>query len=184
MAAAVVTMVALPLLIKENRRSHTSAGPSVAALAPGGGLDAGQQISGATGSTAPSTTVATAPGNSVPATTPAKTGAKPATVAPATTAPAPVSVSGVTASGQHYEDGYATFHNYDDNAFGDHTCFHRTLPLDTRVTVTNTDSGASTWCIVRGRGPAAANRIIDLDSEVFAELADLKVGSVPVRLTW
>jgi rare lipoprotein A len=183
-------MVALPLLIKENRRSHTSAGPSVAALAPGGGLDATQQISGGNGSstTSPSATSVTVTPTTSPTATvasPTKPGAK-ATVAPATTtsAPAPASVSGVTASGQHYEDGYATFHNYDDNAFGDHTCFHRTLPLDTRVTVTNTDSGASTWCIVRGRGPAAANRIIDLDSEVFAELADLKVGSIPVRLTW
>ena len=183
-------MVALPLLIKENRRSHTSAGPSVAALAPGGGLDsATQQISGISGS--PSSTTSTSPADAVPATGDQLTGSANAGDTPATATPSPAttaqpvaSVSGVTASGQHYEDGYATFHNYDDNAFGDHTCFHRTLPLDTRVTVTNTDSGASTWCIVRGRGPAAANRIIDLDSEVFAELADLKVGSIPVRLTW
>jgi rare lipoprotein A len=52
------------------------------------------------------------------------------------------------------------------------------------VTVTNLANGASTTCTVNDRGPYGPGRIIDLDREVFAQLADPAVGVIDVVITW
>ena len=45
-------------------------------------------------------------------------------------------------------------------------CAHQTLPFGTVVTVTNHNTGGTTFCIVSDRGPFGAGRIIDLDDDV------------------
>jgi LysM repeat protein len=82
------------------------------------------------------------------------------------------------------EDGKATFVGYDNARWGDRPCAHKTLPRGTVVTITNLDNGKSTTCVVRDRGPFYPGRIIDLDTEVFAELANPSIGVIPVRITW
>ena len=69
-----------------------------------------------------------------------------------------------TGPADRLQEGRGTFHRYDnaDPLSGERPCAHRTLPKGTVVTVVNTKTGASTWCVVRDRGPFG-NAIIDLD---------------------
>jgi hypothetical protein len=195
----VVTLLALPVLIKENQRTPAQSAAPVAALAPGGGLaSAAKQLAGPSNPTAaPGTTsgsdnsalalaVGSDQGASALPTPAAESGTPliragdPASAPPSTAAPS----KGEPTGNGRFEDGVATFEAYDDAVYGQHSCAHRTLPLETVVTVTNTDSGRSTWCVVRGHGPADPERMIVIDSEAFADIADLAGGAVPVRITW
>jgi len=123
----------------------------------------------------PTTTVTTAPTTTVLDTAP------PATAPPSTVVVDP----GVTAAVANMQEGRGTFHRYDntDPQWGERPCAHRTLPKGTIVTVTNTQTGATTWCIVKDRGPYG-NAIIDLDEEQFVEIAPVSAGVVNVRITW
>lgn len=58
---------------------------------------------------------------------------------------------------------------YDQNDF---TAAHQTLPLGTRVMVTNLENGSSTQVTINDRGPFAKGRIIDL-SHSAAQLLDM-----------
>jgi rare lipoprotein A len=68
---------------------------------------------------------------------------------------------------------------YDQN---DLTAAHQTLPLGTRVMVTNLDSGYSTEVIINDRGPFAKGRIIDLSFAAGKALGMIGPGTVPVRV--
>ena len=124
----------------------------------------------------PTTTVTTAPTSSVLDTAP------PATAPPSTVL---VDPGVTTGAADRLQEGRGTFHRYDnaDPLWGERPCAHRTLPKGTVVTVVNTKSGASTWCVVRDRGPFG-NAIIDLDEEQFVELAPVGAGVINVRITW
>jgi rare lipoprotein A len=62
------------------------------------------------------------------------------------------------------------------------TAAHRTLPMGTRVRVTNTRNGKSVIVRINDRGPFSHARIIDL-SEAAAKLLDMiEAGVVPVTL--
>jgi rare lipoprotein A (peptidoglycan hydrolase) len=62
------------------------------------------------------------------------------------------------------------------------TAAHRSLPLGTRVRVTNTHNGKSVVVRINDRGPYSHARIIDL-SEAAAKLLDMiEAGVVPVVL--
>ena len=64
------------------------------------------------------------------------------------------------------------------------TCAHKTLPFGTIVTVKNSNTGATTTCRVADRGPFGAGRIIDLTKDVFARIASISQGVVPVTISW
>jgi Lytic transglycolase len=123
----------------------------------------------------PTTTVTTLPTTTVLDTAP------PATAPPTSALVDP----GVTTIAENVQDGRGTFHRYDntDPRWGERPCAHRTLPKGTVVTVINTKTGASTWCIVKDRGPYG-NAIIDLDEEQFVEIAPVGAGVINVRITW
>lgn len=78
------------------------------------------------------------------------------------------------------QSGLATW--YDAPVAGG--CAHRTLPKGTRVTVTDTSTGASATCVVNDRGPFGAGRIIDLAPDVFQELGHLDSGVLSVTISW
>lgn len=64
----------------------------------------------------------------------------------------------------------------------DMTAAHKTLPLGTRVKVTNLDNGRSTVVRINDRGPFVGGRVIDL-SEAAADILDMrKQGLAPVRV--
>lgn len=69
-------------------------------------------------------------------------------------------------------------------AFTSSSCAHKTLPFGTVVRITNLNSGATTTCTIRDRGPFAAGRIIDMSLDTFARIAPLSQGVIPVRIEW
>lgn len=74
-----------------------------------------------------------------------------------------------TASGQHY----------DMNAM---TAAHTTLPLGTRVKVTNLANGRSVSLTINDRGPFAHGRIIDVSRRAAQDLGFIGAGTARVRV--
>ncbi|HET7874028.1 MAG TPA: septal ring lytic transglycosylase RlpA family protein [Methylomirabilota bacterium] len=68
---------------------------------------------------------------------------------------------------------------YDMN---DLTAAHRTLPLGTRVIVTNRDTGEAVEVRINDRGPWVEGRIIDLSYAAARILGGVGPGIIPVRL--
>ena len=64
----------------------------------------------------------------------------------------------------------------------DLTAAHQTLPLGTRVMVTNLDNGRSTELVINDRGPFAKGRIIDLSHAAAESLGMIVPGTIPVRV--
>lgn len=76
-----------------------------------------------------------------------------------------------TASGEPYDPGALT-------------AAHRSLPLGTVVTVTNTATGGSVRVRINDRGPYVSGRIIDLSRAAWNRIAPPSAGAVNVRLEW
>jgi rare lipoprotein A len=64
----------------------------------------------------------------------------------------------------------------------DLTAAHQTLPLGTRVLVTNLDNGRSIEVLINDRGPFAKGRIIDLSYAAAESLGMIGPGTIPVRI--
>ena len=64
----------------------------------------------------------------------------------------------------------------------DLTAAHQTLPLGTRVMVTNLENGRSTELLINDRGPFVKGRIIDLSYAAAESLGMIGPGTIPVRL--
>ena len=62
------------------------------------------------------------------------------------------------------------------------TAAHRTLPMGTRVRVTNVDNNRSVVVRINDRGPFKAGRIIDLSQAAAREIGALGEGLFSVRL--
>ena len=64
----------------------------------------------------------------------------------------------------------------------DLTAAHQTLPLGTRVMVTNLTNGKSIEVLVNDRGPFAKGRIIDLSHAAARSIDMVGAGTAPVRI--
>jgi rare lipoprotein A len=96
--------------------------------------------------------------------------------------PAPGTVETGTASwyGQrHQGKETASGERFDMYAL---TAAHRTLPLGTRVLVTNLVNGRAVRVRINDRGPAVAGRIIDLSYAAARALDGVGAGVFPVRI--
>ena len=62
------------------------------------------------------------------------------------------------------------------------TAAHQTLPLGTRVMVTNLENGSATEVLVNDRGPFAKNRIIDLSYAAAQSIQMVGPGTALVRI--
>ncbi len=62
------------------------------------------------------------------------------------------------------------------------TAAHRSLPLGTRVRVTNTRNGRSVIVRINDRGPYGKGRIIDLSEAAAKQLDMIDAGVAPVTL--
>jgi peptidoglycan lytic transglycosylase len=62
------------------------------------------------------------------------------------------------------------------------TAAHRTLPLGTRVLVTNVDNGRTVEVRINDRGPFRRSRILDLSYAAAQRLGAIGGGVVPVTL--
>ncbi len=65
---------------------------------------------------------------------------------------------------------------------GELTAAHQTLPLGTKVMVTNLKNGKSTEVSINDRGPFAKGRIIDLSYAAARTLGMIGPGTIPVRI--
>ena len=73
----------------------------------------------------------------------------------------------------------ATGEKFDQN---DNTAAHPTLPLGTKATVTNLDTGTSVDVRINDRGPYVKGRDIDLSKGAAKELGMTKEGVAPVKI--
>jgi rare lipoprotein A len=76
-----------------------------------------------------------------------------------------LSALGLTGVGAHAESGFASVYAGHGEKNGEKnglTAAHRTLPLGTRVLVTNQKNGASVMVLVNDRGPFVRGRVIDV----------------------
>jgi rare lipoprotein A len=64
----------------------------------------------------------------------------------------------------------------------DHTLAHRTLPLGTRVRLTNPENGRSVEARVNDRGPYVAGRTADLSRAAARQLGLIEDGVGEVRM--
>ena len=89
-------------------------------------------------------------------------------------------VASGTCGASFYEDPQPTANGetFDAEAL---TAAHRTLPFDTRVRVTNPDTGRSVTVRINDRGPFVDGRCIDLSRAAFRAIAALDLGEVSVR---
>lgn len=62
------------------------------------------------------------------------------------------------------------------------TCAHRTLPLGTRVRVTNLENGKSIELKVNDRGPFVDGRIIDLSQGAAEKIDMIQSGIAIVKI--
>lgn len=79
----------------------------------------------------------------------------------------------------HHGKRTASGEVFDMNAL---TAAHRTLPLGTRVRVTNLSNGKSVEVRVNDRGPVIGGRIIDLSRGAAAKLDAVDAGVFPVEV--
>jgi rare lipoprotein A len=88
---------------------------------------------------------------------------------------------GMNAKGKVFEHGKLTASGtrYDQNAL---TAAHKTLPLGTRVTVTNLENGRRIMVVINDRGPYIEGRIIDLTLRGARALGFADRGTAHVRI--
>lgn len=61
-------------------------------------------------------------------------------------------------------------------------CAHKTLPLGTKIRVTNVDNGKQVVVTCWDRGPYIKGRILDLSKAAFAKIAATKKGVINVKI--
>jgi len=64
----------------------------------------------------------------------------------------------------------------------DYTAAHKTLPINTKVKVTNLSNGKSTVVRINDRGPFVKDRIIDLSYQAAQDIGVVKHGTAKVEL--
>jgi rare lipoprotein A len=62
------------------------------------------------------------------------------------------------------------------------TAAHRTLPMGTRLRVTNLTNGRSVMVTITDRGPFVRRRVIDLSFAAAREIGMIGPGTAPVQL--
>ena len=77
--------------------------------------------------------------------------------------------SGMTASGEEYD-------------MNDLTAAHRTLPLNSRIKVTNLQNGRSVTLRVNDRGPNIDGSLVDVSEAAAERLGFIGSGKAPVRV--
>jgi hypothetical protein len=78
-----------------------------------------------------------------------------------------------------YRIGDATWYRYIPGH-----CATWYLPRGTRITVRDLATGRVIHCIASDREAAHGDRVVDLDSQQFAELAPLTKGVIVVKVSW
>lgn len=177
-----LTVVALPLLLIDNIPRTDARAASVTTASPDALDPAPTERTNPPAAEVTTTEAAVVPSSTAPsAVSPATSDAVPVRVkAPATTTTSPPTTAPpTTEAAVNEQSGGASWYAYNPGE-----CAHLSIPKGTVVTVTRISTGASVTCVVTDRGPHGGGRIIDLDRDTFAELADTGAGVIQVSITW
>ena len=79
----------------------------------------------------------------------------------------------------HYRIGVATWYSYVPGQ-----CATSYLPMGTRITVEDLDTGVSVSCVVTDRQDYSPGRVVDLNETQFSQLTALWRGVVRVKVSW
>lgn len=113
---------------------------------------------------------------------------RPAMERAAVPAPAPACVEAVAHSEEGLASWYGRAHDGRTTASGESfsmgamTAAHRSLPMGTRVTVTNLENGREARLTVNDRGPYRRGRIIDVSKQAADALGFEDKGTARVRV--
>lgn len=91
----------------------------------------------------------------------------------------PTPTSAVVINGVDFKLGVATWYNYIPGH-----CATWYLPLGTRITVLDLQTGRSITCVVSDRENESGNHVVDLNETQFAELEPLWKGVISVKVSW
>lgn len=80
---------------------------------------------------------------------------------------------------EHTSEKTASGELYDPNL---KTAAHRTIPLGSKIRVTNVDNGKSVDVTVNDRGPFAKGRVVDLSKSAFSSIGSLSSGVINVQI--
>lgn len=86
----------------------------------------------------------------------------------------------------YYADKFVGRRTASGEIFRQHrlTAASKTIPLGTRVKVTNAENGKSVKVRINDRGPYAQGRIIDLTKKAARKIGMLSQGVAPVKLKY
>jgi hypothetical protein len=179
--ASCLTLVALPVLLREGKDQRAERPPTVAAVAPRGEALA-SPLSDESATTAPAAASSAAP--TPPASTattdsdpPAFLSSIPAATSNRIVVAVPTQAPATTQSGQ------ATYRRWPPGAKPD-SCAAWFLKVGSKVTVTNLDNGHTVQCTITDRTGVPADDTIVLDTPTFSRLADLIEAPIPVSISW
>jgi hypothetical protein len=182
--ASCLTLIALPVLLREGQEQRAERPPTVAAVAPRGEALAsplGDETASTTAANPSSNSTASSPPASTPTTDrdpPAFLSSIPPTTANAIVVAVPTEVLANTQSGQ------ATYRRWPPGAKATDPCAAWFLKVGTKVTVTNLDNGHTVVCTVTDRTGVPADGTVVLDTPTFSRLADLIEAPIPVSISW
>ena len=182
--ASCLTVMALPVLLREANDQRADRPPTVAAVAPGGEVLASPLGEGT--APGPPSDAATAAPASEATTTPTDvadpsflTGPTTPLTAKSITVVVPATTTDTTRTGR------ASYRRWAPGSTSiSAPCAAWFLEFGTKVTVTNLDNGHTAECVVADRTGVPKDQVIVLDTPVFALLADVVEAPIPVAISW
>jgi beta-lactam-binding protein with PASTA domain len=127
----------------------------------------------------PTTTTTESTSTTVAGATTTTTIAPPPTTTTTLCKPVTTTVKAKPKKPKKYRIGDATWYRYIPGH-----CATWYLPRGTRITIRDLATGKVIHCIASDREAAHGNRVVDLDTVQFAELAPLSKGVVAVKVSW
>jgi hypothetical protein len=165
LVATAATMLALPLLVRENRAQQGDRPDAVAAVAPG--VDLASPLRGGTDAEPD-----TAENTSAPATP----------VITATTI-APIDIATPSRAAGSSVTGLASYKRLSPTP-GSRLCATAAAPRGKTIRVLDIDNGHEITCTnVSTKQPVNGNAVL-LDTSTFKELADLAQAPIPISVSW
>jgi hypothetical protein len=182
--ASCLTLIALPVLLREGKDERAERPPTVAAVALRGEALA-SPLGDETSSTTAADDSAPSPPSSPPASTattdsdpPAFLSSIPAETSNAIVVAVPTEAPATTQAGQ------ATYRRWPPGAKAADPCAAWFLKVGTKVTVTNLDNGHTVVCTITDRTGVPTDATVVLDTPTFSRLADLIEAPIPVSISW
>jgi hypothetical protein len=164
--ATAATMLALPLLVRENRAQQGDRPDAVAAVAPG--IDLARPLRGG------SDTSTGTPDVTVPVTQ----------VTPiVTTTAAPTDIAVPVLSASNTLTGMASYKRFSPTP-GPRLCATAAAPRGRTIHVLDIDNGHEVTCTNISTKQAVNGNAVLLDTATFKELADLAQAPIPITVSW